>query len=326
VDGKAKHPPGGSAYNLEEIEAVQDIIPSILDTIHRHETNDYNFSIGVVTPYREQKKRISRWVSRAYGESDRITVGTAHTFQGNERDIMIFSPVLAPGLWNGSLNWLERTDNLLNVAITRARAQLIVLGHWDYCHGLSSSSKYRRLADYIGERLDHLVQKADELPILGGEFFDVRGFLTGDEHSRTTLRRLITSCKDIVWWVDPYLQNHVFDLFWDVFQKTNIDIQDVRLLTAIEQTKAVRSRRPRLNKDRAKALQSELNSRGVSFELRLLPKKTLPHDRFLYSAGHSINMPPFGGAYGDHKHVSEYTHSETDLAFFEQYWEQAMPA
>ena len=330
TDGRAVHPPGGSAFNPNELEALQELVPSILDVVHQYERasrqNRYVFSVGIVTPYREQANRIREWVSRTYGRSDRVAVGTAHAFQGKERDIMIFSPVLAPGLSEGSLNWLDRTDNLLNVAITRARAQLIVLGHWNYCHSLPPSSKYRRLADYIGERLEHLVLKADELPILGGEHVAVIGALTGDEHSRTTLRRFITSCREFVWWVDPYLQDLVFDLFRDVFQHSDVDIRDVRLLTSAEQMKATQSRRPRLNADKAQALQSELRSRGVSFELRLLPKRELPHDRFLYSVGDSINMPPFGGAYGAHKHVSEYTHSETDLAFFEQYWDQATPA
>jgi hypothetical protein len=330
TDGKAVHPPGGSAYNPDELEMLQEVVPSIVDTVHRYEEPnrqmDYVFSIGIVTPYREQADRIRKWVSRIYGRSGRITVGTAHTFQGNERDIMIFSPVLAPGLSEGSLNWLNQTDNLLNVAITRARAQLIVLGHWDYCHSLPPSSRYRRLADYIGERLGHLVLKVDELPIFGGECIDVIGALTGDEHSRTTLRRFIMSCKEFVWWIDPYLQDHVFDLFLDVFQHSDVDIHDVRLLTSAEQTKGTQSSRPRLKADKAQALQSELRDRGVSFELRLLPKRDLPHDRFLYSVGESINMPPFGGAYGDHKHVSEYTSSETDTTFFEQYWDQARPS
>jgi hypothetical protein len=330
VDGTARHPPKGSAFNSDELKVLQELLPSIVDAVRRHEKpsrqDGYVFSIGIVTPYRQQANEIRRWVSQTYGNSGRIVVGTAHTFQGNERDIIIFSSVLAPGLSEGSLNWLDRTDNLLNVAITRARSQLIVLGHWDYCHNLPLSSKYRRLADYIGKHLDHLLREVGELPILGGEPVDVIGTLTGDEYNRTTLLRFVRYCKEFVWWVDPYLQNHVFDLFWDVFQHPGVDIRDVRLLTSIEQTKTNQSNRPQLSIDKAQALQNELRSRGVSFQLRLLPKKVLPHDRFFYSVGESVKMPPFGGAYGDHKHVSEYTRSKTEPAFFEKYWDKAEDA
>ncbi len=61
----------------------------------------------------------------------------------------------------------------------------------------------------------------------------------------------------------------------------------------------------------------------MSFELGFLTKNDLPHDRHLYSAGQSINMPPFGGAYGDHRHISEYTESKTESSFFEEYWDRA---
>jgi hypothetical protein len=45
-----------------------------------------------------------------------------HKFQGDERDVMIFSPVVSEGITDGAVNFLKKTDNLFNVAITRARA------------------------------------------------------------------------------------------------------------------------------------------------------------------------------------------------------------
>lgn len=327
-EGTAEHPSGGSAFNLEELKALQELVPSILEAVNQHEKSDrqhsYKFSIGIVTPYREQAKRIRTWVSQAFGENDRIAVGTAHTFQGSERDIMIFSPVVAPGLSDGSHNWLNNTTNLLNVAITRARALLVVVGHWDYCRNLPPSSKYHRLAFYVGDRLGHRLQSTTDLPLLGGKQVIV-GTLTGGEHSRTTLRRFIASCREFVWWVDPYLQNHIFDFFLSVLQHPAVDLREIRLLTSSEQSEASNSGKPALDLERARIIAGEFSSHGIRFELRLLPKKELPHDRFLYSVGQSINMPPFGGAYGDHKHISEYTPSETRPDFFEKYWEQARP-
>jgi very-short-patch-repair endonuclease len=41
---------------------------------------------------------------------------------------MIFSPVISQGVTDGAVGFLKKTDNLFNVAITRARAALIVVG------------------------------------------------------------------------------------------------------------------------------------------------------------------------------------------------------
>jgi very-short-patch-repair endonuclease len=37
--------------------------------------------------------------------------------------------VISPGMWENSLLWIEREKNLLNVAVSRARSSLVVLGH-----------------------------------------------------------------------------------------------------------------------------------------------------------------------------------------------------
>lgn len=60
-------------------------------------------------------------------------VDTVHKFQGDERDLMFFSPVISQGTSQGALGFLKNTGNLFNVAITRARAVLVVVGDHDYC-------------------------------------------------------------------------------------------------------------------------------------------------------------------------------------------------
>ncbi len=119
-------------------------------------------------------------------------------------------------------------------------------------------------------------------------------------------------------------EEQVFDLFWDVFQDNRVTVQEVRLLTAREQTEAQDGKKPPLNLDRYHKLRAELLTRGIHTELRLLEKNQLPHDRLLYTPGQAINMPPFGGAYGEHRHVSEYTQSKTKRELFTQYWEKAL--
>ena len=57
-----------------------------------------------------------------------ILVDTVHKLQGDERDVMIFSPVVAKGMQQSSMSFLRGNGNLFNVAITRARSALIVAG------------------------------------------------------------------------------------------------------------------------------------------------------------------------------------------------------
>jgi very-short-patch-repair endonuclease len=122
-----------SAVNEIELRAVVDL----LDEWARRGfllREDLNF--GVVTPFRLQMERLEEairerpWWERAKG---RITVGTAHRFQGDERDVMIFSPVVAKGMHQRLSRWVAETEQLLNVAITRARAALHVVGDRRAC-------------------------------------------------------------------------------------------------------------------------------------------------------------------------------------------------
>jgi hypothetical protein len=53
---------------------------------------------------------------------------TVHKFQGDERDVIFFSPVVSDGIADSALGFLRGNRNLFNVAITRARAALIVVG------------------------------------------------------------------------------------------------------------------------------------------------------------------------------------------------------
>ena len=136
VAGETIQPSGSSAKNLQESNAIQQALPAIYQQL---EQIGWDGSVGIVTPYREQRNTIQRWVDNSqFGQQ--VTVGTAHTFQGDERDILLFSTVLAPGISEGSLAWLRRTSNLLNVAVTRARTILIIVGDFNFCMSLPDNN------------------------------------------------------------------------------------------------------------------------------------------------------------------------------------------
>jgi len=86
-------------------------------------------SIGIVSPFRGQveliKKAIAQVISDTQVRKHRIEVGTAHAFQGDERDIMLVSWAIANNSFSQSLMFLQKA-NLFNVAITRAKKKQII--------------------------------------------------------------------------------------------------------------------------------------------------------------------------------------------------------
>ena len=66
-------------------------------------------------------------IERVAGRAE-LLVDTVHKFQGDERDVMFFSPVVSSGISPGALGFLRSNGNLFNVAITRARGLLHVVG------------------------------------------------------------------------------------------------------------------------------------------------------------------------------------------------------
>lgn len=153
TSGQVARPGTGGAVNEREAIAV-------VAEIERLISQGYRGSIGVVSPFRAQANRIRDLIfqrddlSRRVGELD-LLVDTVHRFQGDERDVMVFSPVVSTGISNGALGFLRNSPNLFNVAITRARAALVVVG--DHSSATSSDIEYlSRFASYvnaIGQRL-----------------------------------------------------------------------------------------------------------------------------------------------------------------------------
>ncbi len=121
VTGRAARPPfGGSWVNEDEIRKVLASVTYLLDQLPPEAT------VGVVTPFAPQAEALRKRL-RPYDE-ERLRIGTVHTFQGGERDVMVFSLVAGEGMHPGAVEWVGGQLNLWNVAITRARGHLIVVG------------------------------------------------------------------------------------------------------------------------------------------------------------------------------------------------------
>ncbi len=113
--------------NLPEIEALVKRLYDIVVEDER-QNPDKPVSIGIISPFRAQVEQLKISVSKVLSDhmmrKHQIEIGTAHTFQGDERDIILMSWAFAPNSFPQSLTFLQK-PNLFNVAITRARSKVI---------------------------------------------------------------------------------------------------------------------------------------------------------------------------------------------------------
>ena len=113
--------------NLPEIEALVKYLYDIIVEDER-KNPDNPVSIGVISPFRAQVEQLKVSISKVISEhmirKHQIEVGTAHTFQGDERDVILMSSAYADNSFPQSLVFLQK-PNLFNVAVTRARNKVI---------------------------------------------------------------------------------------------------------------------------------------------------------------------------------------------------------
>lgn len=112
--------------NMEELEVFSscyDILAEDWPTI-----GDRPADVYIITPFRDVSAKLNQILpSDAPGKME---AGTIHTFQGKEADIVFIVLGTKPGQAGArSRAWAARTPNMLNVALTRARSRVYVIGN-----------------------------------------------------------------------------------------------------------------------------------------------------------------------------------------------------
>lgn len=139
-----------SKYNEVEADLVVKIVKDIMSL---YESNNKLFnpkeSVGIIAPFRNQIAIIKQKLEEAnIPNYENITVDSVERFQGSQRDIIIYSfSVNNPYQLNGMVNLNDEgdVDRKLNVALTRAKEQLILVGNDNI---LSNNLIYLRLIEY----------------------------------------------------------------------------------------------------------------------------------------------------------------------------------
>ncbi len=107
-------------------------------------------SLGIITPYRAQIASIQKALEEHDLSPEELTVDTVERYQGGARDIIVISLCLNRTGQTDSISSFseEGVDRKLNVALTRARQQLFVLGNEDI---MRENVLYGKLIDWLGK-------------------------------------------------------------------------------------------------------------------------------------------------------------------------------
>ena len=148
--------------NTEEARIITDLLRRLYRQLGKN--FDPQKSVGVIVPYRNQIAMIRKEIEKlGIPELEEISIDTVERYQGSQRDIILYSFTIQSRY---QLDFLtantfyedgQPIDRKLNVAITRARKQLILTGNEPT---LRQNQIFAELIDYIKEKGGYYAEKA----------------------------------------------------------------------------------------------------------------------------------------------------------------------
>lgn len=115
VDNNDKNITGRNTSNAE--------VNQIISYIKNHPKEN----VGIITPFTRQRELIYQRLLDSNLKD--IPVGTVHTFQGDQKDVILFSSALTNQTLNRTYSWLKNNEELINVATSRAINKLVLFSN-----------------------------------------------------------------------------------------------------------------------------------------------------------------------------------------------------
>ena len=132
--------------NKVEARQVMELLQAYFEKIGKQRIIDESIDVGIISPYRAQVQYLRHLIKKeAFFKPFRhlLSVNTVDGFQGQERDVIIVSLVRSNN--DGQIGFL-RDLRRMNVAMTRARSKLIIIGDHET---LAHHEFYKKLYEYI---------------------------------------------------------------------------------------------------------------------------------------------------------------------------------
>lgn len=129
---------------------VKNTSPAEVEAIINYAEHNKDKSIAVITPFVNQRKLIEEQIKEH--KLSNLVCGTVHAFQGDEKDVVLFSTAISDKTQQGTYNWLKNNKELINVATSRAKDKLILLANskaLERLHKNDDSDDLYELVQYI---------------------------------------------------------------------------------------------------------------------------------------------------------------------------------
>ncbi len=121
-------------------------------------SHNKNYDIGIITPYKAQMELLrSRLTIKKNYADCKIDIGTVDSFQGSDRDIIIYDCVRSGKLKQKAKIDFIAEEKRLNVSLSRAKLLLIIVGDRDFLYQAKVSDKnnpFKAIIEYIAQNKD----------------------------------------------------------------------------------------------------------------------------------------------------------------------------
>jgi len=155
----ARLEPGYSRYNIYSAVTAVRLAQQAIETVR-----DCKIEVAIICPYSAQARLLNALV-RERALTDQVKIATVHRFQGNEKDVIIVDLVDGPPFSRpGVLLTKPEATNLLNVAFSRAKGKVILVGHVGYFESRSGGKALETTWTYFGRQ----AQTIDSTSVLRG--------------------------------------------------------------------------------------------------------------------------------------------------------------
>ncbi|MFC3908038.1 AAA domain-containing protein [Legionella dresdenensis] len=192
---------GGSRCNKTEAKIIADWVAKnknkILNDCQQEELDD---CLAIITPFAAQRNEIQAALLQHGICLDKV--GTVHSLQGAEKDIIIFSPVYSAD--NNQVNFFfDKTPNMLNVAVSRAKRSFLVFGDMDIFNP-SGNSPSSLLAKYLFASEHNEIIDISIPPLAEAKLEEIEVIISLRQH-RQQLISCFTNAQYVLNIISPYL-------------------------------------------------------------------------------------------------------------------------
>ena len=147
---RAEQPQGKTFANPAEGAAVRDVLRRLQFVAKAQKKK---ISVAVIAGYTAQVKLLSDVVSQGYAEWADLDVScnSVDAFQGRQADVCVYSVVRSNT--RGDLGFLREKPRL-NVALSRGKSALVIVGDFPFCQGAAGENPFKRVARFIEDHPD----------------------------------------------------------------------------------------------------------------------------------------------------------------------------